>query len=696
MLVGVLAGVEAASAAPAAVEALALGKGAIIGAMLIAAAFLAGVAVLRKSAAAFCGLMMLVAAGALQAIWLGVAPSPSPTLSLLLQGLFAASALIFLSSTIRMVGRNQLLGGLLFAGALCMIGIGVINAVLGGEASGLQRIGLTAAATASLALSAFAGARGDLGARLILPGAVLASAAPLLLGAANGLGALSLAPQAIFAIGVLMASLVALADFSSAAPAAMAHPGVIAQFGEEAAGPSYRPEQSQANALRVSENQLAQVLDYAGVAVWDWNRNGSHQTSSFATMMGAVGAGAFTPEVFRDFVHAEDRARFEEKVFGAAEGDGGFDETVRLQGGKKMRLRGARAVDHGGKLERIVVFLEEANGAHAMTPPQKEDALKLAAATLTGAAVAATRTAAAPDAPGAPTGDVVAAIERGEIEAAFQPIVSFEDGRICGSEALVRWPAGRESSEGATEEIVRKAELAGKGRALALIMLRAAAAHVAERIAAGDKKYFAAFNVSLSQVRNEGFVEDVRLAIGDHKLPQGSLVLELTEGERLVETPKIAETFKKLKAAGAALAYDDFGAGFSSLSNLHKYDFDYLKIDKSFIDDIVANGGKKKIVAALARLGRDFGMTVIAEGVESKEAAETAKSIGCRMGQGFYLGEPKLMSSPEKRMSGDAPIAELATIEVLKDESGELVLDRSMEAAKPVSRVFRRRLFSRG
>ncbi len=189
-------------------------------------------------------------------------------------------------------------------------------------------------------------------------------------------------------------------------------------------------------------------------------------------------------------------------------------------------------------------------------------------------------------------------------------------------------------------------------------------------------------------------------------------MLELTEGEKLTETPKIHDVFKKLKGAGAALAYDDFGAGFSSLSNLHKYDFDYLKIDKSFIDDIVANGGKKKIVTALARLGRDFGMAVIAEGVESKEAAEMAKAIGCKMGQGFHLGEPVLNdASIDSGQGVAAPTPDLASIEVVRpnefgkgesktnvaaaDMAGELILDRSLEADKSSVRGLRRRLFWR-
>ena len=155
-------------------------------------------------------------------------------------------------------------------------------------------------------------------------------------------------------------------------------------------------------------------------------------------------------------------------------------------------------------------------------------------------------------------------------------------------------------------------------------------------------------------------------------------------------------TFKKLRAAGASLAYDDFGAGFSSLSNLHKYDFDYLKIDKSFIDDIVANGGKKKIVGALARLGRDFGMTVIAEGIESADAAETAKAIGCRMGQGYHLGQPEVRVEAKTE---DAPSSSLQSEPETTADAAEaevLILDKSLEAANSSPGRIRRRLFTGG
>jgi EAL domain-containing protein (putative c-di-GMP-specific phosphodiesterase class I) len=671
--------------------ALALGKGAIIGAMLVSAAFLAGLAVLKKSSAAFCGFLMVVAACALQAVWLGVGPAPSQAILYLLQGLFAASGILFISSTIGLIARSQLLGGILFAGALSLVGVGVLNAAFGGEAAGLQRGAMIAAAAVTIGLAAFAGARGDIGARLIMPGAALAAAAPLMLGVAGGSGALSLAPQFVFAVGVLVASLVALGEFGGGRNMVMTDAGVASYFGDGARAERDQGSAHHRHAMRVAETKLAQVLDYAGIAVWDWSRADSNQTATFGAVMGADGDGAFTPEAFSEFIHADDRARFDDKVFGVAEGDGGFDETIKLHSGKKVRMRGARAVDYAGRLERIVVFLEDSTSVAGL---RRDDALKLAATSLTSAAAAAA--APAKDNKGARS-DLVAAIEDGGIVAAFQPIISFDDGRVCGAEALLRWPSSdKHGAAPATEEIVRKAQAAGKGRAIARIMLDAAAHHACERLSTGDKSYFTAFNVSVSQVREPGFVDDVRKAIADHKLPKGALVLELTEGERLAETPKIVETFKALKAAGAALAYDDFGAGFSSLSNLHKYDFDYLKIDKSFIDDIVANGGKKKIVAALAKLGRDFDMGVIAEGVETKEAAEVAKAIGCRMGQGYYLGAP-LVAAPAVAAGEEAIVTiERSAAPVAANDSGEIVLDRSMQAPHAPRSAFRRRLFGRG
>lgn len=647
-----------------------LARGAIVGAMLISAAFLAGVAVLRSSAAAFTGFVMVATAGMLLVFWLGLAGEPGPALSPLLQGIFAAAALIFLTATVPLAAKNKFVGGVLFAGALSIVGIAVLNVVLVGEATHLQRMGLYAAGLAALAIAGIDAFRGDPGAKLILPGVILALAAPLFFGMTGGGGALALAPQAIFGAGVLTASMVALINpaagrsFNSFASA-----GAAQRFdGGERSHGRRSSDHSPRNAATVAENQLAQVLDYAGIAVWDWSRSANHQTTSFGELMGADCDGLFTPDAIREFIHPEERIRFEQRIFGPAEGDGGFDEAMRLVGGTSVRMRGARAVAKDGELERIVVFLERSECV-AQHEAIKPDALKLAAVSLTGAAAVVAPTARCHDiasphhrhdhghdeddhAPKSAFASmslapekspVVRAVDDGAVVAAFQPIVSFETGKVCGAEALLRVMRDGVVIEGeGAEEFVRKAAIAGKGRAVAAAMIKQAAAHASERIRAGDTKYFAAVNISASQLLSDGFVADVRAAIAEHKLPARALVIELTEAERLVESPESAKAVKAVRAAGAALAYDDFGAGYSSLSNLHKYEFDFLKIDRSFLDDIARNGGKRKIASALAKLGRDFDMTVIAEGIESEAAAKIAKAIGCRMGQGFHFGQPSL------------------------------------------------------
>jgi EAL domain-containing protein (putative c-di-GMP-specific phosphodiesterase class I) len=656
------------AAASGFIESDLLARGAIIGAMLISAAFLAGISVLRSSAMAFTGFIMVATAGVLLTFWLGLAGEPGPALSPLLQGVFAASVLIFLTATLPLARDNKFLGGALFAGALSIVGIAVLNVVLVGEATHLQRMGVYGAVLATVAIAGIDALRGDNGARLILTGAFLAAAAPLLFGVGVGSGPFAIAPQAIFAAGVLTASLVALLNPVGAARAgSFANDAVAQRFDGGHSGRRHHDHHASRHAATVSENQLAQVLDYSGIAVWDWSRNANHQTTSFGEVMGADCDGQFTPEAIREFIHPEERERFEQRVFGPSEGDGGFDEVIRLVGGKTVRMRGARAVSKDGELERIVVFLERSECV-AQHEAVKPDALRLAAVTLTGAASPAQlgprcHDVASPhhhhnDDHGhdhgrkfeskAPTADlapdkapVVRAVEDGSVVAAFQPIVSFETGRVCGAEALLRVMQDGAVIEGAAaQEFLRKANVAGKGREIATAMLKQAAAHASERITAGDKGYFATVNLSAAQLLSDGFAAVVRGVIAEHDLPQRALVLELSDAERLLQSPDSAKALKAVRAAGAALAYDGFGAGYSSLSKLHRYEFDILKIDRAYLDDIARNGGRKKIAAALAKLGRDFDMTVIAEGIESDASAKIAKSIGCKMGQGEHFGRP--------------------------------------------------------
>ncbi|MBB5518666.1 EAL domain-containing protein [Amphiplicatus metriothermophilus] len=621
-----------------------LGEGAIAGAFVVGAAFLAGYAVFRRSAAAACALAMVVFAGALEFAWLGLSPAAPPAAMVLLQGLFAAAAILFLSTTVRAARDNALLGGLMFAGALVLAGLGIINLVGRGDASGLMRFGLAGVGVFAVALAVSQALR-DPGARLVLPGAIVALGAAAL--AAFGPGANTLAPHALFAFGVLAASIVALTD---GAPGGRAR-NVVAETGlrafeaadsiddrrQEAAATSGegegRSQPRDEEDLLLSQTRLAQVLDYAGVAVWDWMPGRTHHSRALEAVLGAKNGDAAAnlgdPEAIVGFLHPDDAALYRRTVLAREEGDGAFDAVLRLKNGRRARFRGARAVEPSGEIERLVVFIEQIEEPPATAAEKRpaKDADPLAAS-------------------------FSDALAKGEIQADFQPIVDLESGRVAGFETLARWRGGEDGAEkAAPEALVRAANAAGRGGALARFALREAAAYLAEqKRALGRDDLFVAFNASLAQL-DDAFAEELRAVMAEHGLAPKSLVLELTETEAISDKAAATRLFKALKEAGAALAFDDFGAGFSSLSNLRAFAFDYLKIDKSFVAGLGADGGADKIVRAMAGLGRDLGMTVIAEGVETKEAADAARAAGCALGQGFALGEP----APKARAENAAP-----------------------------------------
>lgn len=620
-----------------------LGRGAIIGALFVGTAYLAGYAVLRRSPAAACALAMVLAAAALQFGSLGFFPEMPSKALVMLQGVFGAAAIVYLSSVVKLA-RNAFVGGLMLAAALTFVGLGAINILGRGDASGLMRNALFGVGLLAAILSVVQW-RKDPAARLLLPGVILAMAAPFAGGLTAWFGdGFSLAPHALFAIGVIAASLVALTEESRPRIDDLglhvhghAHSHNHDHHHHDAAmTASGGPRECEADLEHdhLCETKLARVADYAGVAVWDWCPHGAHQTEGMAAMMGADSRAPFTPEAVKAFIHKDDAAKLEQRVLAGSLGDGAFDLILKLHDGRHVRFRGARAVDGGGALERIVAFIDSV--------PEPTKMLKASAppALLTYGGVA--KGAAAPlQHNNLLAGAFPEALSRGDIKTVFQPIVSLDGGKVAGYEALARWPGkGGEADRGA-EELVRAAEASGKGGALARVVLEDAAQHLAKEMKAqGRRDLFVAVNLSFVQMREPGFPSALKRVSADYGLPAKSVVLELTESQAISEKAGAAEIFKALKDAGAALAFDDFGAGFSSLNNLRKYAFDYLKIDKSFIDGLTRGNESGKIAQSIAALGRDLGLTVIAEGVETKATAEAARKIGCTLGQGYAFGAP--------------------------------------------------------
>lgn len=616
--------------------AMELGRGAIAGAFIIGAAFLAGYAAIRRSGLAVCALLMVAAAAALEFSWLGFFAAMPAELTVMVQGVFAAAAIIFLSASVGAARYNPILGGVLFTAALIIGGMGLINFFDRIDVAPLMRLAVLGVGGFAVVLAVTQAFRGDTGARLILPGVALAAAAPLL-GPLVGIEAagFSLAPHALLTIGVLAASIVALTEGAAprSAGAAMGFEPAHNFSGHD--NDARRDRRSAKREELNLHSQLARVLDYSGVAVWDWSRDAIEQTESLPELLGADSSASFTPEALREFIHKDDAKRFEKELLAPV--DGPFDTSLKLFDGRKIRLRGARAAHEGsGQLERLVAFIEKA-GAAAPLLDNGVDGVKLQKATEAAIVPAAVSPA---------VSRFVEAFDKGDIVAAFQPVVGLDNKKVVGYEALARWRDQEDGADEGPETFVQYAAAAGKADALAQTMLREAASFLADKIKSEKRRdLFVAMNVSWAQMSASGFVDAVRDIVKEFGLPKNALVLELTEGDAVSDDGGASKIFRDLKGAGASLAFDDFGAGFSCLSNLRKYDFDFLKIDKSFAADLEKGGDGAKIVRALASLGKDLGLKVIVEGVETNAAAKAANQAGCAYGQGFALGKPVELSA---------------------------------------------------
>jgi EAL domain-containing protein (putative c-di-GMP-specific phosphodiesterase class I) len=158
------------------------------------------------------------------------------------------------------------------------------------------------------------------------------------------------------------------------------------------------------------------------------------------------------------------------------------------------------------------------------------------------------------------------------------------------------------------------------------------------RLAAGC---FVAVNVAGEQFRRGGLTAVVKEALAEAGLGARRLVVEVTEGVLLGRgAGRVAEELGALHALGVVVALDDFGTGYAALTHLKRFPVGMLKIDRSFVRDMLADPGDAAIVRAVVGLGHSLGMRVVAEGVETEEQAQWLRLQGCDYGQGFLFGRP--------------------------------------------------------
>jgi diguanylate cyclase (GGDEF)-like protein/PAS domain S-box-containing protein len=235
--------------------------------------------------------------------------------------------------------------------------------------------------------------------------------------------------------------------------------------------------------------------------------------------------------------------------------------------------------------------------------------------------------------------DLRTALEAGEFFLEYQPQMEIATGRITGIEALLRW---QHPALGLVppDRFIPIAENSGLILAIGEWVVRTACVQAKEWRSRGLGVAPVSVNVSALQFRQDGFSGLIRRALQESGLPPEYLELELTESVLLSSGDVMRTVLEELKAMGVALAIDDFGIGYSSLSYLKQFRAGKLKIDRSFIRDVVTDGEDATLTKAIIRMGRSLGMRVVAEGVETEAQLSFLREQGCDEIQGYYFSDP--------------------------------------------------------
>jgi len=228
-----------------------------------------------------------------------------------------------------------------------------------------------------------------------------------------------------------------------------------------------------------------------------------------------------------------------------------------------------------------------------------------------------------------------AAIQNGEFELYYQPILNLETNSIGSFEALIRW---RHPTRGLVEpaHFIPAAEATG----LILPMGEWAMRQACREAAAWPPGPKVAVNLSPVQFQKGNLIAMVMSALAASELPPARLQLEITESVLLGNTDAVRAALVQLRALGVGISLDDFGTGYSSLSYLSTFPFDRIKIDRCFVRDLCARDASLAIVQATLELANKLGMATTAEGVETAEQLAILRAEGCTDIQGYYIGRP--------------------------------------------------------
>ncbi len=231
------------------------------------------------------------------------------------------------------------------------------------------------------------------------------------------------------------------------------------------------------------------------------------------------------------------------------------------------------------------------------------------------------------------------AVETGQFELHYQPQVDLQNGMMIGMEALVRW---REANGHLIlpSAFIPLAEETGLIVPLGAWVLREACTQVGRWQTAGHRHLEVSVNVSVRQWEGAEFVPLVQQILLDTRFPPSQLVLEITESVLLSE-PRAAQTqAERLASLGVRVALDDYGTGYSNLSQLQHLRIGQLKLDRSFVQPLPGGLREQALIQSALTLGHALNARVVAEGIETDAQLQMLRALACPVGQGYFLGRP--------------------------------------------------------
>jgi predicted signal transduction protein with EAL and GGDEF domain len=228
--------------------------------------------------------------------------------------------------------------------------------------------------------------------------------------------------------------------------------------------------------------------------------------------------------------------------------------------------------------------------------------------------------------------DLRTALRDGGFEIHYQPLVDVASEKIIGCEALLRWRHPRRGMI-SPAEFVPIAEETGLIQEIGQFVLDTAC----REAAAWPADIHVAVNVSPVQFKSQTLSLNVATALANAGLDPRRLELEITEAVLIGDDEAALTTFAQLRELGVHIALDDFGTGYSSLRYLHRFPFDKIKIDRSFVKEVADGSGTSSIIKAVVAIAADRSMVTTAEGVETRQQLETVRALGCTQMQGYLF-----------------------------------------------------------